>query len=63
MEVKLRTLTPLWTGGVGTGGSDWIHETGIIGSQKMVAAKVLSQQINDGCALRVNLLPPPACGG
>ena len=31
MEIKLRTLTPLWTGGV-DGTMDRIHETGIIGS-------------------------------
>ena len=30
MEVKLRTLTPLWTGGV-AGKVDRIHETGILG--------------------------------
>jgi CRISPR-associated protein Cmr1 len=31
MQVKIQTLTPLWTGGV-DGGMDRIHETGIIGS-------------------------------
>jgi CRISPR-associated protein Cmr1 len=31
MEIKLRTLTPLWTGGV-EGTCDRVHETGIIGS-------------------------------
>ncbi len=31
MEIKLKTLTPLWTGGV-NGTMDRIHETGIIGS-------------------------------
>lgn len=31
MEIKLKTLTPLWTGGV-DGRSDRVHETGIIGS-------------------------------
>jgi len=30
MRVKLRTLTPLWTGGV-DGTMDRIHETGIPG--------------------------------
>jgi CRISPR-associated protein Cmr1 len=30
--IKLRTLTPLWTGGVETGMSNRIHETGLIGS-------------------------------
>ena len=32
MGIRLRTLTPLWTGGVETGKMDRIHETGIIGS-------------------------------
>lgn len=32
MEVKIKTLTPLWTGGVETGKVDRIHETGILGS-------------------------------
>lgn len=31
MEIRLRTLTPLWTGGV-DGTCDRLHETGIIGS-------------------------------
>ena len=31
MEIKLKTLTPIWTGGV-NGKMDSIHETGIIGS-------------------------------
>ena len=29
--IKIKTLTPLWTGGVETGRMDRIHETGIIG--------------------------------
>lgn len=32
MEIKLKTLTPIWTGGVETGQMDRLHETGIIGS-------------------------------
>ena len=31
LEITLRTLTPLWTGGV-DGTSDRLHATGIIGS-------------------------------
>lgn len=31
-EIKLKTLTPIWTGGVETGKMDRLHETGIIGS-------------------------------
>ncbi|MDM7938850.1 MAG: type III-B CRISPR module RAMP protein Cmr1, partial [Methanothrix sp.] len=33
MQVKIQTLTPLWTGGV-DGSMDCIHETGIIGSMR-----------------------------
>ncbi|MCS6826893.1 MAG: type III-B CRISPR module RAMP protein Cmr1, partial [Caldilinea sp.] len=32
MEIELKTLTPLWTGGVEAGKVDRIHETGILGS-------------------------------
>lgn len=32
MEIRLKTLTPLWTGGVEAGKVDRIHETGILGS-------------------------------
>ena len=32
MEVEIRTLTPLWTGGVDAGKVDRVHETGILGS-------------------------------
>ncbi|MBP6472230.1 MAG: type III-B CRISPR module RAMP protein Cmr1 [Chloroflexi bacterium] len=32
MEIKLKTLTPIWTGGVETGKMDRLNETGIIGS-------------------------------
>jgi len=32
IEVKIKALTPLWTGGVETGQVDRIHETGILGS-------------------------------
>jgi CRISPR-associated protein Cmr1 len=32
MEVKIKTLTPLWTGGIDAGKCDRIHETGILGS-------------------------------
>ncbi len=32
LEIKLKTLTPIWTGGVETGKMDRLHETGIIGS-------------------------------
>ena len=32
MEIKIKTLTPIWTGGVNPRTCDRIHETGIIGS-------------------------------
>jgi len=32
MEVEIKTLAPLWTGGVEAGKVDRIHETGILGS-------------------------------
>jgi CRISPR-associated protein Cmr1 len=32
MEIKLQTLTPIWTGGIDAGKCDRIHETGILGS-------------------------------
>ncbi|PPT07392.1 CRISPR-associated RAMP Cmr1 [Geitlerinema sp. FC II] len=32
MEITIKTLTPLWTGGVETGKCDRIHETGLLGS-------------------------------
>lgn len=32
MEIKIQTLTPLWTGGVQAGKVDRIHESGILGS-------------------------------
>lgn len=32
MEIHIKTLTPLWTGGIETGKVDRIHETGLLGS-------------------------------
>ncbi|MCU0527871.1 MAG: type III-B CRISPR module RAMP protein Cmr1, partial [Elainella sp. Prado103] len=32
MEINVKTLTPLWTGGADAGKCDRIHETGILGS-------------------------------
>jgi CRISPR-associated protein Cmr1 len=32
MEINIKTLTPIWTGGVEAGKCDRIHETGILGS-------------------------------
>ena len=33
MSIKIKTLTPIWTGGV-NGECDILHETGIIGSMR-----------------------------
>lgn len=50
MEVKIKTLTPLWTGGVETGKVDRIHETGILGSLRWwmeVLVRGMGDQVND----------------
>ncbi len=50
MEVKINTLTPLWTGGVETGKVDRIHETGILGSLRWwmeVLVRGLGGQVKD----------------
>lgn len=50
MELEIRTLTPLWTGGVDAGKVDRIHETGIIGSLRWwleVCVRGLGGQVND----------------
>ncbi len=44
----LRTLTPLWTGGIDAGQADRIHETGIIGSLRWWYEAILR-----GCGARV----------
>lgn len=50
MELEIRTLTPLWTGGVDAGKVDRIHETGIIGSLRWwleAFVRGLGGQVND----------------
>ncbi|MBD2578559.1 type III-B CRISPR module RAMP protein Cmr1 [Oscillatoria sp. FACHB-1406] len=50
MEINIKTLTPLWTGGVETGKCDRIHETGILGSLRWwmeVLVRGLGGQVND----------------
>ncbi|NJK67861.1 MAG: type III-B CRISPR module RAMP protein Cmr1 [Microcoleus sp. CSU_2_2] len=50
MEVKIKTLTPLWTGGVETGKVDRIHETGILGSLRWwmeVLVRGMGGQVKD----------------
>jgi CRISPR-associated protein Cmr1 len=34
MEIKIKTLTPIWTGGIETGHMDRVHEIGVIGSMR-----------------------------
>jgi CRISPR-associated protein Cmr1 len=50
MEVRINTLTPLWTGGIDTGKCDRIHETGILGSLRWwmeVLVRGLGGQVKD----------------
>lgn len=58
----LKTLTPLWTGGIEAGQADRLHETGIIGSLRWWYEAILR-----GCGARVcdpathNCVGCPAC--
>jgi CRISPR-associated protein Cmr1 len=62
VKLTLRTLTPLWTGGIDAGQSDRVHETGIIGSLRWWYEAILR-----GCGVRVcdptthNCTGCPAC--
>jgi CRISPR-associated protein Cmr1 len=62
VKLTLRTLTPLWTGGIDAGQSDRLHETGIIGSLRWWYEAILR-----GCGVRVcdptahNCTGCPAC--
>lgn len=50
MELEIKTLTPIWTGGIETGKMDRIHETSIIGSLRWwfeVLVRGLGGQVND----------------
>ncbi|MCB0047679.1 MAG: type III-B CRISPR module RAMP protein Cmr1 [Caldilineaceae bacterium] len=49
MEISLRTLTPIWTGGVETGTMDRIHETGIIGSLRWWYEAIVRGLGSDAC--------------
>ncbi len=48
MEIKLHTLTPLWTGGV-DGTCDRVHETGIIGSLRWWYEAIVRGLGEDAC--------------
>lgn len=53
MEIDLKTLTPLWTGGVETGKVDRIRETGILGSLRWwfeVLVRGVGGMVNDPTA-------------
>lgn len=62
MELKIRTLTPLWTGGVETGKMDRIHETGIVGSLRWwyeaiirgLGGEVCNPTADDRCPIKKN---------
>ncbi|MEX0268238.1 type III-B CRISPR module RAMP protein Cmr1 [Leptolyngbyaceae cyanobacterium UHCC 1019] len=49
MEVNIKTLTPLWTGGVETGKCDRIHETGILGSLRWWMEVLVRGRGGDAC--------------
>lgn len=49
MEFQLKTLTPLWTGGVEASLMNCIHETGIIGSLRWWYEAILRGMGNDVC--------------
>jgi len=49
MEVRIQTLTPLWTGGVQAGKVDRIHETGIIGSMRWWYEVIVRGLGGDAC--------------
>ena len=49
MEFQLKTLTPLWTGGVEASLMNRIHETGIIGSLRWWYEAILRGMGNDVC--------------
>lgn len=61
MEIKIQTLTPLWTGGVKTGTMNRIQETGIIGGLRWWYEAMLRgmgrsacDPRQDGCGLNVD---------
>ncbi|HBL13376.1 MAG TPA: type III-B CRISPR module RAMP protein Cmr1, partial [Cyanobacteria bacterium UBA11162] len=50
MEINVKTLTPLWTGGIEAGKCDRIHETGILGSLRWwmeVLVRGMGGQVSD----------------
>ena len=57
-ELILRTLTPLWTGGIDTNEADRLHETGIIGSLRWWYEAILR-----GCGAKVCDPTTQSCTG
>ena len=49
MEIKLKTLTPIWTGGVETGQMERLHETGLIGSLRWWYEAIVRGLGGDAC--------------
>lgn len=65
MEIRLKTLTPIWTGGV-EGESDRLHETGIIGSLRWWYEAIVRglggeacDPTDHTCVLNVDKFHPP----
>jgi CRISPR-associated protein Cmr1 len=61
MEIKINTLTPLWTGGVDAGKCDRVHETGILGSLRWwmeVLVRGLGGQVSDPTSATLRGLDP-----
>lgn len=50
MEVEVKTLTPLWTGGAKSGTVDRVHETGIIGSLRWWFEVMVRGMGGEACA-------------
>jgi CRISPR-associated protein Cmr1 len=49
MEIKLQTLTPIWTGGIDAGKCDRIHETSILGSLRWWMEVLVRGMGGDAC--------------
>jgi len=49
MEVKIKTCTPIWTGGFEAGKCDRIHETGILGSLRWWMEVLVRGMGGDAC--------------
>ncbi|MCW5850781.1 MAG: type III-B CRISPR module RAMP protein Cmr1 [Anaerolineae bacterium] len=61
MEIQLRTLTPIWTGGV-EGTSDRLHESGLLGSLRWWYEAVVRGLGGYAVASQVLREPQARCG-